>query len=227
MVKFDERLKAALAFAKSTTADLARELGVSYQAVKRAEEGKSKSFTAKNNSKAAKYLGVDADWLASGATTVVQPIQKVTYDSNVSDVSQSGGTRIPIISAVQAGMWREIVDSFQAGDAHDWLTTDQRVSSYSFALEITGDSMEPEFYAGDRVIIDPDLKPQPGDFVVAKNGKEEATFKKFRPRGVDASGAEIFELVPLNDDYPILRSDQQTARIVGTMIEHRKYRRRR
>lgn len=227
MVKFADRLKAAIAFAHTTTADLARALGVSYQGVKRAEEGKSKSFTAKNNSKAAEFLGVDADWLASGTTAVVKPKQIATYDTNVSQAPPGTGTRIPIISAVQAGMWKEIVDSFQAGDAHDWLTTDQRVSSYSFALEISGDSMEPDFVAGDRVIIDPDLKPQPGDFVVARNGREEATFKKFRPRGVDANGQEVFELVPLNDDYPTMRSDQEPARIVGTMIEHRKYRRRR
>lgn len=136
-----------------------------------------------------------------------------------------GVRKIPVISAIQAGMWAEIVDQFQPGDADDWLTTDLELSSSAFALTIRGDSMLPEFNPGDRVIIDPDVSPHPGDFVAAKNGEQEATFKKYRPRGMDAAGNMVFELIPLNDDYPTLRSDVDHIRIVGTMVEHRKYRR--
>ena len=132
---------------------------------------------------------------------------------------------MPVISAIQAGMWAEIVDNFQPGDAGGWLLTDIDLSDSAFALDIRGNSMEPEFKDGDRVIIDPEVTPQPGDFVAAKNGEQEATFKKYRPRGIDARGNVIFELVPLNDDYPTLRSDVQPINIVGTMVEHRKYRR--
>jgi hypothetical protein len=42
---------------------------------------------------------------------------------------------------------------------------------------------------------------------------------------MDAAGNMVFELIPLNDDYPTLRSDVDHIRIVGTMVEHRKYRR--
>lgn len=82
--------------------------------------------------------------------------------------------------------------------------------------------MLPEFRPGDRVVIDPSMAPNPGDFVVAKNGHEEATFKKYRPRGRNADGVEVFELVPLNDDYPTLRSDVENLRVIGVMVEHRK-----
>ena len=136
-----------------------------------------------------------------------------------------GARRVPVISAIQAGLWGEVVDSFQPGDADEWLLTDIDLSDGAFALDIRGNSMLPDFNPGDRVIIDPEIAPQPGDFVAAKNGEQEATFKKYRPRGMDAHGNIIFELVPLNDDYPTLRSDVQHIRIVGTMVEHRKYRR--
>lgn len=136
-----------------------------------------------------------------------------------------GARKIPVISPIQAGMWGEIVDNFAPGDADDWLMTDLELSAHAFALTIRGDSMLPEFNPGDRVIIDPDVAPHPGDFVAAKNGEQEATFKKYRPRGMDGSGNMVFELVPLNDDYPTLRSDVEHIRIVGTMVEHRKYRR--
>ncbi|MFV0409488.1 MAG: LexA family protein, partial [Paracoccus sp. (in: a-proteobacteria)] len=138
-----------------------------------------------------------------------------------------GSRAIPVISSIQAGGPREVVDSFQPGDGHEFIYTDQIVSGSAFALEIEGLSMTPEFQPGDRVIIDPEVQPQPGDFVAARNGSDEATFKKYRPRGTDDAGNTIFELTPLNDDYPTTRSDREPLLVVGTMVEHRKYRRRR
>lgn len=76
------------------------------------------------------------------------------------------------------------------------------------------------------MIVDPVIAPQPGDYVVAKNGEEEATFKKYRPRGMNERGDVVYELVPLNEDYPSMRSDLTPIKIVGTMVEHRKYRKR-
>lgn len=97
---------------------------------------------------------------------------------------------------------------------------------YTFALRIMGNSMEPEFREGDVVVIDPDVAPTPGDYVVARNHVEAATFKKYRPRGVDENGHPIFELVPLNDDYAVMRSDQEPICIIGTMVEHTRFRKR-
>ena len=78
------------------------------------------------------------------------------------------------------------------------------------------------------MILDPELPPQPGDFVVAKLDKEDkATFRKYRPRGFDDKGKPVIELAPLNEDYPMLVIDQRNrGRVVATMVEHRKYRRR-
>lgn len=220
MVDYSERLKLALRQSGYTTQMLADALGISYQAAKKALDGKTKAFTASNNQKAANLLGVSAEWLATGESG-----QFVLDKSNVSS-AQMGTKQIPLISYVHAGHWAGAVDAFQPNDAHEWLITDLELSDSAFALEIKGDSMLPEFKPGDRVIIDPDITPQPGDFVVAKNGEDEATFKKYRPRGMDASGNVVFELVPLNEDYPTMRSDAVPIRIVGTMVEHRKYRRR-
>jgi len=220
MVDYCERLKIAMKLSGHTTQMLADGLGISYQAARKAVDGKTKAFTASNNQKAANLLGVSAEWLATGEGT-----HFVLDKSNVSQ-AQIGTKQIPLISYVSAGLWMGAVNPFQPNDAHDWLATDLELSDGAFALEIKGDSMLPEFRPGDRVIIDPDISPQPGDFVVAKNGEEEATFKKYRPRGMDANGNVVFELVPLNEDYPTMRSDVAPIRIVGTMVEHRKYRRR-
>ena len=136
------------------------------------------------------------------------------------------GTRmVPLISYVQAGYWTEATDPATVGDGFEYLLTDQELSGSAFALQIEGDSMLPQFKPGDRVIVDPEICPQPGDFVVAMNGGHEAPFKKYRPRSLDASGNVVFELVPLNEDFAPMRSDQTPIRIVGTMMEHRQYRR--
>lgn len=137
-----------------------------------------------------------------------------------------GYREIPVISYVQAGMMTEAVDPFSLGDGFETITTDLDLSGGAFGLIIKGPSMEPEFKEGDKVIIDPAIAPQPGDFVVAKNSHEEATFKKYRPRGTSERGDMIFELVPLNDDFAMLHSERDHLHIIGVMVEHRKYRRR-
>ncbi|MBU9203094.1 S24 family peptidase [Burkholderia multivorans] len=137
-----------------------------------------------------------------------------------------GHRHIPIISYVQAGMMTEATDPFALGEGFELILTDLDVSDGSFGLRIKGESMLPEFKEGDVVIIDPAIQPLPGDFVVAKNTEEEATFKKYRPRGTSDRGEMVFELVPLNDDFPILQSERDHLRVIGVMVEHRKYRRR-
>ena len=136
-------------------------------------------------------------------------------------------TRVPVIDRVEAGDWTEVEDPFIVGSADEFLQTDLEVSSSTFALVIQGRSMEPEFQAGDKVIIDPKIEPRPGDFVVAKRDNDQsATFKKYRPRSQDEKGHEVIELTPVNLDWPTLMIDQDNpGYIVGTMVEHRRYRR--
>lgn len=146
------------------------------------------------------------------------------FDANALPAS-IGARRIPLLNYVQAGMFTDMGSNFPTEDM-EYLLTDLALSNRAFALQIKGESMLPEFKEGDRIIVDCDVCPRPGDFVVAKNTTEEATFKKYRLVQVDANGQEVFELIPLNDDYPTVRSDQQHLHIIGTMVEHRKYFRR-
>jgi SOS-response transcriptional repressor LexA len=168
---------------------------------------------------ASRIIGCRPLWVESGEGVMVDTpnIQHgITLDPN-----RRG---YPIISYVQAGAWREIVDSFPRGGADEYILANSGYGQHTFALRIVGNSMEPEFRDGDVVVIDPDVRPDPGNFVVARNDEEAATFKKYRPRGI-IDGAEVFELVPLNPDYAVMRSDQQPIQIIGTMVEHTRFRR--
>ena len=66
MVDYVERLERALKHAQRTPKDLQEHLGVSYQAMKKLMGGVSKSLSAENHARAARYLGVNSYWLATG-----------------------------------------------------------------------------------------------------------------------------------------------------------------
>lgn len=214
-----ERLAEAFRLSRKTRAQLAAEIGVSTSAISQWLSGAVKSLSGQSAAKIEAATGVRVAWIVSGDGP-----KMVVDESNVKPAA-IGSRPVPLVSYVQAGDWTEASDPYALGDAAEWLMTDCDVSGSAFALEIKGDSMLPKFEPGDRVIIDPAVTPQPGDFVVAKNCEQEATFKKYRPRGINERGDSIFELVPLNEDYPSIRSDTQPIHIVGTMVEHRKYRR--
>lgn len=71
MVSYKDRLAAALAHAQVTDTQLAKKLDVSIQAVRKIAAGTTAAFTAENNSKAARFLGVSPDWLATGEGEMV------------------------------------------------------------------------------------------------------------------------------------------------------------
>lgn len=220
-------------------ARVADAIGVSKQSVTGWED--TGRITKSNLAKLAKLAGVKIEWFypseveipSSGDISHTDKYGKLNvlsgrrdkFDKNVTP-SFIGKRAIPVISAIQAGALKEITDPYEAGDGFATLYTDDDYSQWAFALEIEGDSMLPEFRPGDRVIIEPDWIPRPGEYVAAKNGNDEATFKKYRERGIDTNGNMIFELVPLNDDYPTLRSDVTPLIIIGVMAEHRKKSRR-
>ena len=143
------------------------------------------------------------------------------FDENVVP-AEIGLRPIPVISSVQAGALRDMESPYPPGAGYAYEYTDQDLSAWAFALDVEGLSMMPEFRPGDRIIVDPEVCPNPGDFVVARNGSEQATFKKYRPRGINTAGIDVFELVPLNDDYPTLRSDTEQLTVIGVVTEHRK-----
>lgn len=195
-----------------TQTEVADAAGVTQQTIEALENDKTKK--PKNILSIAKALKCDPEWLMYGRGNVTPALM--------------GARQIPLLSYLQAGSYREHMPITAYDGKFEFVITDMDWSPFTFALKINGDAMEPEFKDGDVVIIDPEIVPRPGEFVVAKNGSQEATFKKYRPTGIDThTGLEKFELVPLNQDYPILKSDETQLIIIGTMVEHRIYRRKR
>ncbi|WP_270674615.1 MULTISPECIES: LexA family protein [unclassified Aeromonas] len=202
-----------------TQVKLAQILGIKAPSVVQWESDKT-NLSGENLLNAAKLFGVTPDYILYGGEIEQSAAPNM-------EMAQPDTHRIPVISYVQAGVWTAPNEIRECDGNMAYITTDLELGDRAFAIVIRGNSMEPEFTEGDLVLIDPDEPLHPGDFVVAKNGEEEATFKKYRPRGYSEDGKEIFELAPLNDDYATMRSDRQPIQIIGTMVEHRRRRRRR
>ena len=206
---------------KLTQQQVAYALGISRVAVSKWESGDTKDLKRDNLVGLTKLFNVSLEELLDAEP--VKPNDDIQIIPGTTLHQDRRG--YPIISPVQAGMWREIVDTFPRGGADEYIMAYNSYGKHTFALRITGNSMEPEFKEGDVVVIDPDVAPNAGDYVVARNHEESATFKKYRPRGINEAGQDVFELVPLNEDYAPMRSDLQHIIIIGTMVEHTRYRR--
>lgn len=117
---------------------------------------------------------------------------------------------VPLLSDVQAGMYKEFVDNGHPGDGgKELIPTSVPVGRHTFALRVAGDSMAPDFIEGSILIIEPELSPQAGDYVIAKNGSDETTFKQLVKDGAD------WYLKPINPRYPI--KPLGDSRIIGVV----------
>jgi SOS-response transcriptional repressor LexA len=180
--------------------------------------------------KMAADFGVQLEWLITGdgskAPSSPRTVAGMEVVPGAPDMRE-----VPLVSFVEAGVWSDSNDPYPRGQGMEAIGIDPELAAHlsrvAFALKVQGSSMEPEFMAGDVIIVDPNIQPRPGDFVVAKlDGEEKATFKRYRDRGTDGDGARVIELVPSNPDYPTLRIDSGSpGKIIATMVEHRRRRR--
>ena len=151
-----------------------------------------------------------------------------TDQGNAVVLTPFGDRMVPALNYVQASEWTASTKPYPITERTEILWTRlPQLSERAFALVVEGESMIDEFYPGDIVIVDPEVAPRPGDYVVAKMAAEEAVmFRKYRPRGMDKGGKPMVELAPLNEDYPATVIDSTSpGLIIGTMVEHRKFRR--
>lgn len=191
--------------------DFGKPLGVTKSAVGQWESGKTDP-SAETLFKIELAYRYRAKWIQTGEPPkLVESAPPVIHDpSNISPGPPVRGA-VPLISWVSAGAWREAIDNLEPGMAEEWIETTAPVRQHTFALKVQGDSMEPDFPSGTYIVVEPDLDPQPGDFVIAKNG-DEATFKQLTKDGAD------WYLKPLNQRYPI-KPLESPCKIIGVVRE--------
>ncbi|HEY1710463.1 MAG TPA: helix-turn-helix transcriptional regulator [Rhizomicrobium sp.] len=91
-----------------------------------------------------------------------------------------GETRyVPLIGLGQAGEKGFFDDSgFPAGTGWDQIAFPELAEEHAYALEISGDSMQPIYRDGDRIIVSPAGNLRRGDRVVLKTSAGEVMVKQ-------------------------------------------------
>lgn len=208
------RLRTARKRARATQEQLALVCGVTRAAVAQWELGTTNP-TISHLQKAALMLNTNAAWLLG---------EKLSEDNRLEIEPPRTDRRIPVIDYRLAANLEQ--ERIKDGSVIDFLRTENLLSQKAFALLITDESLAPEVRRGDRVIVDPQVTAQPGDYIVAHVlVDDEAIVRKYRPRGKQITEIETVELAPINPDWPtIIIGPNNPGRIIGTIVELRRNR---
>ena len=107
------------------------------------------------------------------------------------------GRSVPLIGLARAGESGFFDDAgFPVGAGWEEVRFPGVADEHAYALEVTGDSMEPVYRAGDRIVVSPGSMPRRGDRVVAKTRDGEVMAKE-----LGRTTAKTAELISLNPDY--------------------------
>ncbi len=114
--------------------------------------------------------------------------------------SRQQNRRIPLIGLAQAGADGFFDDAgYPVGGAWDEVTLPEIADGNAYALEISGESMEPVFRDGDIVIVSPNAPIRRGDRVVLRTREGEVMAKQLARRS--ARRVELRSLNPEHPDY--------------------------
>jgi phage repressor protein C with HTH and peptisase S24 domain len=112
--------------------------------------------------------------------------------------TRNGPRRVPLIGLAQAGSEGYFDDGgYPVGGGWDEVSLPEIADPNAYALEISGDSMEPVFRDGDVVIVSPAAPIRRGDRVVLRTRHGEVMAKQLLRRS-----ARRVELLSLNRDHP-------------------------
>ena len=200
-----ERIKEAREDLRISQPELAKRAKVTKSAVSQWENGSTKELKADHLLAVAKALNVSPDWLATGRG----PKHR---NQDIDQGPEPKASLIPLLA------WTQVRDWHETGGPRSSIAIPERVpvvgtfGPRAFALHVCGDSMEPAFFEGDTIIVDPDRAPKGRDYVIVI-GKptSEPTFKQLL--------VEVDEryLKPANRRYHILPMTPDMT-IVGVVV---------
>jgi phage repressor protein C with HTH and peptisase S24 domain len=118
----------------------------------------------------------------------------------VGGYSRQQARRIPLIGLAQAGGEGFFDDGgYPVGGSWDEVGLPEVADTNAYALEISGESMEPVFRDGDLIIVSPNAPIRRGDRVVVRTNAGEVMAKELARRS--ARRVELKSLNPAHQDY--------------------------
>lgn len=213
-----DRLRKAMQDAGMSGGELSRRSGATQPTIHRILSGESASPRRNNIESMAKALRVSPDWLFFG-TEPINPGSGLALlpdqMSNIQPLKGSGkpARKYPLISWVAAGEWQESCDTFNPGDADEWIESPANAGEHGYWLTVNGPSMQPKFDNGTLILVNPDgFDVISGKFYIARLlDTGETTFKQYLRDG----GSSY--LRPLNSAFPIIPITDRIE-IIGRVV---------
>jgi phage repressor protein C with HTH and peptisase S24 domain len=106
---------------------------------------------------------------------------------------------VPLIGMAQAGSRGYFDDAgFPVGNGWEEIAFPELADEHAYALEVTGDSMQPVYRDGDRIVVSPSTNVRRGDRVVVKTQEGEVMAKLLHR--MTAQRIELKSLNPAHED---------------------------
>jgi phage repressor protein C with HTH and peptisase S24 domain len=137
------------------------------------------------------------------------------FTSYIDPGARSGGYQnVPLIGFAQAGAEGFFDDAgYPTGSGWDEVNFPEIADPHAYALEISGDSMEPVYRDGDIIIVSPQVSFRRADRVVVKTKSGEVMVKQLKRR--TANTIELKSLNPEHSDRTLSVDDVEwMARVV-------------
>jgi phage repressor protein C with HTH and peptisase S24 domain len=136
----------------------------------------------------------------SAAGSDIESFAHLVIGRQASAGSRAPGRRIPLIGMAQAGGDGFFDDGgYPAGAGWDEVGIPEVGDPHAYALEVSGDSMEPVYRDGDMIVVSPSAPIRRGDRVVVRTARGEAMAKQLVRRS--ARRIELRSLNPAHPDY--------------------------
>ncbi|MFC7291987.1 S24 family peptidase [Hirschia litorea] len=170
--------------------------------------------TAFNKSKRASPDGAKPRWPSTESLSKALAAVGTGWQEFADMAQGLQGRTIPLIGLAQAGHGGFFDDAgFPVGAGWDDIHFPDMGDETVYALEISGDSMEPVFREGDRIIVAPGMDVRRGDRVVAKTKSGEVLAKL-----LGRKTANRVELISCNPAYPPREIDMASIDWIARIV---------
>jgi transcriptional regulator with XRE-family HTH domain len=145
--------------------ELARRVGVSQPVIHRIAKGLTKNPNVDTLRPISRFFAVSMDQLVGDEPLPLEAI------SNVSPATHKQWSSLPLLTWRQAVFWEQLASEYKA--LHRF-STGAEVSDNAFALHIEEDAFLPLLARGSHIVVDPNLAPRHGSYVLAYYPPDDA-----------------------------------------------------
>jgi phage repressor protein C with HTH and peptisase S24 domain len=214
-----DRIKHVRSLARLPQEKFGRRLGVTRGAVGNWELGKG--IEAENIVKIVEEFGVPIEWMMLNKGEAPRELgQQIDHASPtlIPEAIPQRGADFPVYASAEGGPGQII----RSADPVDWVPRPMQLANVkgAYGLLVTGESMEPEFRAGQTALVDPSLPHIGGEvyiFYTELDGEARATIKYLR--GYSADQWRVSQWNPpegMKSDFNLARREWRIAhRVIG------------